>query len=453
MKTNQKHERQQDSENRNVKCPECGAKFEVETILRETIEKELRQQLSIEIRDRLEANIKQDIESKFAEKFKEEEERLTAKMAKEKAELRAEKNQMEEFLAEEKQKNKFLQEERAKLKKVQMELEYVKEEMEEKVEKERGNLEKAQKKLEDFQEKMEEQLSVARDEARREIKQTLKQEYQELLSREIQKAVADKTVELKEKTEIERQLKETIVELQEKLEQGSMQLQGEALELAIEETLRNLFPRDDIREIKKGRFGADLTQLVINDFGGATGKIIYESKKQKNWKDEWIQKLRQDAVNEQAEIKVIVTTAMPEQMNSFGQMEDIFICQYHELPVVATLLRQVLIQVYQEKNIQEHMKTVQEKVVGYIRSDEFITVMTMLQEAYHNFSEDLRLEEQYMKTRWKKRRDYLSDVSTGLTSLLGRLQAIAGNQLNLPEELLGINPPEFLPSEKSAKSK
>jgi hypothetical protein len=407
-------------QDRQVKCPECGAEFEVEAILREHIENELRQTLTVEIRDRLKADLQAQIEREAQEK-------LHQQMASLKAESKLEKEQMQEKLEEEKQRNQRLREEKVALKKAELE-------------------------LQDLKEEMAEQLQIARHEASRETKQQLKQEYQEQLSRELQKALADKEVELTEKVEKERQLKSQLDELQQKLEQGSMQLQGEGLELAIEETLHKLFPRDYVTEIKKGAYGADLTQVVINQFGTSVGKIIYESKKQKNWKDEWISKLRQDAIAEQADIKVIVTTVLPEKMNSFGQIDDIFICQYHELPVVVTLLREVLIQVHQEKNVQDNMKTVQERIVDYIRGDEFMTVMTLVQKAYHAFSEDLRKEEEYMKKRWKARRDYLNQITTGMTSVLGSLAAIGGSQLNFAGQLFDSNPPEFLLSEPKSDS-
>lgn len=406
---------------RQVQCPECGAEFEVEAILREHIEHELRQTLTVEIRDRLKADLQAQIEREAQEK-------LHQQMASLKAESKLEKEQMQEQLEEEKQRNKRLREEKAAL-------------------------QQAKRELQDLKEEMAEQLETTRHQAIRDTKQQLKQEYQAQLSRELQKALADKEIELSEKAEKERQLKSQLEELRQKLEQGSMQLQGEGLELAIEETLRKLFPRDYVTEIKKGAYGADLTQVVIDKFGRSVGKIIYESKKQKNWQNDWIPKLRQDAIAEQADLKVIVTTVMPDGMNSFGQIDDIFICQYHELSVVVTLLREVLIQVHQEKNVQENMKTVQERIVDYIRGDEFITVMTLVQQAYGSFSEDLRKEEEYMKKRWKARRDYLNQITTGMSSVLGSLAAIGGSQLNFAGRLFETHPPEFLLSETQSPSK
>lgn len=416
----------QTTENRQIKCPECGAEFEVETILRETIEKELRQQLTVEIRDRIEANLKRDLQHQLSEELAAEKRRLDENAAKLQAKLNAEAELRVKELEEERERVKLLDEQL------------------ERQRKEKTELLKAKLERDELKGQLEEKILEAKQEAIAQTKNAVRQQFEEQYSRQLQSAIADKDIALEEAKEKEKQLKEQIEALKERADQGSMQIQGEAFETAIEETLTNLFPRDQIKAIQTGAYGADLTQIVVNDFGAATGKIIYESKKAKHWQDKWIQKLRKDSIAEKADLKIIVTTAMPEKMDSFGQVEDIFVCRYHELPVVATLLRLVLIQAHQEKNTQEHMKTVQERVVDYIRSDEFTTVMIMLQEAYHGFSEDLRKEENYMKQRWKVRRDYLDKISNGLTSIIGSLAAIGGTHFDLAGQLAETHPPEFL---------
>ena len=57
-----------------------------------------------------------------------------------------------------------------------------------------------------------------------------------------------------------------------KAEQGSMQLQGEVQELALEAMLQAAFPFDLISEVGKGIKGADCIQTVRNSFGQECGK-------------------------------------------------------------------------------------------------------------------------------------------------------------------------------------
>ena len=79
-------------------------------------------------------------------------------------------------------------------------------------------------------------------------------------------------------------------EMKRKQEQGSMQLQGEVQELAIEDELRAQFPFDLVEEVSKGIRGADCVQIVRNNLGIPCGKIVYESKRTKVFSNDWISK-------------------------------------------------------------------------------------------------------------------------------------------------------------------
>src|SRR5258707_3218591 len=66
-------------------------------------------------------------------------------------------------------------------------------------------------------------------------------------------------------------------ELRRKLQQGSQQLQGEVLELALEQRISHMFPSDLIQPVPKGMTGADILQRVHNQNSDFAGTIIWES--------------------------------------------------------------------------------------------------------------------------------------------------------------------------------
>ena len=68
-----------------------------------------------------------------------------------------------------------------------------------------------------------------------------------------------------------------ILVLKRKSEQGSQQLQGEVLELELEEMLRSKFPFDTIEPVAKGEFGGDVVQRVISPTGLTCGAILCNS--------------------------------------------------------------------------------------------------------------------------------------------------------------------------------
>jgi len=119
---------------------------------------------------------------------------------------------------------------------------------------------------------------------------------------------------------IEQQMKQ-LQEAQRKIEQGSEQSQGEIQEIAIEEWLRANFPLDTIEEIKKGAAGADCLQHVNTRERQNCGKIYYESKNTKAFQPTWIEKFKKDMQDVNANIGILVTKAMPSDLDRMGLLK------------------------------------------------------------------------------------------------------------------------------------
>jgi hypothetical protein len=134
-----------------------------------------------------------------------------------------------------------------------------------------------------------------------------------------------------------------IEELSRKAEQGSQQLQGEALELELESLLRNRFPQDLIEPVPKGEFGGDILQRVQGPAGQFLGTILWESKRTKAWNDAWLAKLRDDQRTAKAEIALIVSTVLPKGVETFDLIDSIWVTRLRFAIPLAIALRQSLI--------------------------------------------------------------------------------------------------------------
>ena len=375
-----------------VTCPECGAEIDVADRLRAHVESDLRRELAALIR----AEVENDIEARVAMERAEEIEQHAAHIT------RIEK-QREEIIG----------------------------------------LREKEIELEDLKADEEIKLKEARAEATREAKRELNRELDEKIDERVKEDNADKELIIEKlQTQLNRQ-NGKIEELEAQRTTDHGELEGEVLELAVERTLRELFPRDAITEVKKGAFGADVLQVVFNDAGISAGRIIWECKKHKNWNDKWVTKLRQDAIEANADTMVIVSTALPDGMLTFGRIDDIFVCQYHEMPIVAALLRHAVLRISQVQAREEHMMTIQERVLEYVSGPEFAMVMRGVMQGYEAFEENMRKEEQYMKRQWKARRAYLRNIIDSLVSMLGRLDQLGAGDFEVMDELGGDTPPEF----------
>jgi hypothetical protein len=268
---------------------------------------------------------------------------------------------------------------------------------------------------------------------------------QELLLINMQKEVLKKTQEIEEaakkkkdeefdlvRKEYEKKLEDQmnlVKEMQRKAEQGSMQLQGEIQELALETLLAQTFIYDQIEEVPKGIRGADAIQTVVNSFGAACGKIIFESKRTQSFSNDWIEKLKDDQRAVGAEIAVIVTQTMPQKMEKFGEKDGVWICNFTEVKGLVYVLRQILIRSYQSQSSQENKAEKMSVLYNYLIGNQFKQQIEAIVEGFSSLKEELDKEKRAMQRIWKEREVQIEKVILNTVDMYGSIKGIAGNAI------------------------
>ena len=223
-----------------------------------------------------------------------------------------------------------------------------------------------------------------------------------------------------------------LVEAQQKAEQGSQQLQGEVQELDLEQQLRARFPHDEIGEVAKGVKGADVTQTVVAPSGLVCGWMLYESKRTKNYSAAWLPKLREDGRAGKADILILVTTALPDGVDNFDIIDNVWVTSPRCALPLATALRTSLLYVNAVRQAQEGMKTKSEEVYSYVTGPQFRHRVEALVEAFTTLQEDLTAERKVAERQWAKRAAQIERVLTSTSGMFGDLQGIAGKALPAP---------------------
>jgi len=196
-------------------------------------------------------------------------------------------------------------------------------------------------------------------------------------------------------------------EMRRKAEQGSMQLQGEVQELALEELLRASFPFDEISEVGKGVRGADCIQTVRNNFGQECGRIIYESKRTQSFSPDWIEKLKADMRSQGATLAVIVTQTMPRDMNCFGEKNGVWICSFSEVKALTYVLRDGIIRIFNASRSQENKGDKMQLLYNYLTSGEFSEQWKAIREGFLSMKQSIQKERDMMEKLWKSREKQL----------------------------------------------
>jgi hypothetical protein len=280
------------------------------------------------------------------------------------------------------------------------------------------------------------------DDAKRELELTVEKRVQasveEVRQKAIQKAEEGLKLKVAEKEEQISSMQRQIEDLKRKAEQGSQQLQGEVLELELETTLSTKFPLDIIEPVAKGEFGGDVLQSVVGPMGQACGTILWESKRTKNWSDGWLAKLRGDQRSAKAEIAVLVSDAMPKDVDTFGHIDGIWITQPRFAVPLVIALRQTLMEVANTRKAQEGQESKMELVYQYLTGPKFRHRVEAIVEKFSDMQADLDRERKSMTRLWAKREAQIQGVIESTVGMYGDLQGIAGRAL---QEIEGLETP------------
>jgi hypothetical protein len=395
-----------------IQCPECGTSINVNDILKHQIEDSIRKE--------------------FQEKLNKQSKEFNAKeevLEKEKADFEAKKKRENELFNErlEKQTKEAT---RAIEHKLKAKLEEENREQYDELQKE---LEEKSEKLKELNKKDAEISRLKREKAEVEdaVKAESEKRLNDLLTQErikIKKQVED-SEELKIR-ELNKQLEDQmkmVAQLKRRQEQGSMQLQGEVQELAIEEWLQSKFPLDVIEEIQKGANGADCLQVINTRENQNCGSIYYESKRTKAFQPAWIEKFKNDIRDKNASLGVLVTEVLPSGMKRMGLYEGIWICTYEEFKGLSFVLRQSLIQISCAVASQENKGDKMVMLYDFLTSNEFKLQMEGIVEGFTEMQKDLKKEQNAMKSIWKKREKQIEKVIKNTIGMYGSIKGIAGN--------------------------
>jgi hypothetical protein len=266
---------------------------------------------------------------------------------------------------------------------------------------------------------------IAEAEAQKSLNETL------LTEREKIKRAEEERNELRFK-ELQKQLedqKRLTEEMKRKQEQGSMQLQGEVQELAIEEWLMGQFPLDSIEEIKKGARGGDCIQVVNTRARQNCGTIYYESKRTKDFQPSWIEKFKADIRERGANVGVLVTEVMPAGMDRMGLRDGIWICNYDEFKGLCAVLRESIVQLSMAVSSQENKGDKMHMLYDFLTSNTFRMQVEAIVEGFTSMKNGLDSEKRAMQRIWKEREKQIDKVVTNTIDMYGSIKGIAGNAI------------------------
>ncbi len=357
-----------------ITCPHCKKDFQMDEVLRHKIEEDVKKQTEETHKNDLE-KIKKETEQKISKEIEE----------KNKTELL----DLQKQIDEQKKKNVEFKEKELKL------------------EEEKRKLNELE---ENFEKRKKEESEKIREEAAKEAS-----EKHRLEKLEWEKLKADQ--------------QKLIEELERKGKQGSQQLQGEVLELDLEEQLKNQFPQDEFLSVPKGVEGGDIWQKVKDRNGKVAGSILWETKRTKAWSPQWLPKLREDSRKTGATECILVSEVLPNDVKSFHRKDNVWISNYEYAVHSARTVRFLILSISATKSSFEHNDDELKAIREYITSDAFRHKFESHQESIKVLRDSLTAEKRASELRWKKQEIQIDRLDRNSSQMYGELQGIMGDEL------------------------
>ena len=402
--------------NTRIICPKCGHEFNVEDVLAQQIEEKYRNEMNLSI-------------TKIQEDYAQKENSIKQK----EAELKKQQANIDQLVSDKLKgesekaaiqlKSKFEQQYEQQIKSLSEEAESAKKEI--------SDLKTAKIENEQLKRKLKDQEQDLALKYEQQLSEKLQHETVSIQKRESERV----ELKLKDREELIGSLRKQVEEMSRKAEQGSMQMQGEVQELAIEEILRNLFPVDLIEEVGKGIRGADTVHTVRNRFGADCGKILYESKRTKSFVQDWIPKLKADALTIKADVLVIITEALPEGIDKIGQKDGVWICTYFDFKGLVIVLRESLIKISEAFSSQTNKGEKMQMLYDYLTSSEFMMQVSAIVEGFSDLQDSYIREKRAMERIWKEREKQLEKVLLNTNHFIGSIKGIAGTSIPQLKEI------------------
>ncbi|MEE9326641.1 MAG: DUF2130 domain-containing protein [Cocleimonas sp.] len=429
-----------------IKCPECDAEIEISEVLSSQLEKDLRKTLKDESETALKIAVQgategaqkkskleiTDLENQLKER--EDESLLFRKKARE---LEAQKEGMEDEISR-RVKDGEIALQKTLTDKIKNTLNQQKEtemlDLQSQIDDKNKNLEKAQdleltlrkqaRELEAKQKELDITLERKLDERAKKIECDLEKKYTQ-----------ESDLRLKQKEQQIESLNNSVEDLKRKIEQGSQETQGEALEADLECRLKNQFSQDKVDAVGKGVRGADIIHTVINDQLKPCGKILWEAKNTKSWSQAWVQKLKDDQLASGANIAILVSVTLPQGLSSFEQIDGVWVCSPATAIALACALREQLMAVSFANLASVGKDEKMERMFTYLSGDEFRQRIEAIVSAFENMQLQIIRERRAMEKQWREREKQIDRIMINTSGMYGDMRGIIGSSVQAIQSL------------------
>lgn len=226
-------------------------------------------------------------------------------------------------------------------------------------------------------------------------------------------------------------LSNKIAELQSALDKKTAEELGEAAELDLFEALKAEYEGDRIERVNKGQPGADILHTVVNN-GKECGKIIYDSKNHKAWRNEFVTKLAADQMAAQAEHAILSTRKFPAGTQHLHIQDGVILASPARVLALVQIVRDHLVQTTKLRLSNEARTQKTAALYNFITSERCKNFFARIDKEAEKLLEMQVKERKAHEDHWKKQGIMLRSIQKLGGDLSREIDTIIGT-VDVPE--------------------
>lgn len=231
-------------------------------------------------------------------------------------------------------------------------------------------------------------------------------------------------------------LSNKVADLQRALDNKTADELGEGAELDLFEALKSEFPDDRITRIAKGTPGADIKHVVLCN-GQECGTIIYDSKNHKAFRNDHVEKLREDQIAARAEHAILSTHKFPQGTRQLHVQDGVLLANPARVLAVVTLIREHILQSHTLRLSSAERKAKTAKLYAFVTSERCRQLFSRIDSHTEELLELQVKEKKSHESAWKKQGETICSiqrVGAELSTEIGRIIGTAPDVELEPDE-------------------
>ena len=224
-----------------------------------------------------------------------------------------------------------------------------------------------------------------------------------------------------------KRVRNEVDELKNQLSNSQSELQGEAGELDLYETLTSAFPDDYFRRQKRGTESADIIQTIRTINESLDTQIVYDNKESKTITKADLSKAKKYKRIHGTNYAIIVSVNLPKREipnGFFGKKDGILLVHPSVIVEITRQIRAGIIEISKLSTSKEDKKEKESKLYDYIIHQEFSMHLQSIYDIHQKMWDVQHKEEKYHHTLWKQRKELRDQLITAYTEISSGIESI-----------------------------